>query len=139
MPLPGRKPKPAGQAVNRNKPTHEYVEIPNVPAPGRELPECPDGKPWPRATLAWWDRISTMPHTILWTEGDWQFAYDTAFVAAIFHKTGRQTMATELRNREKVLGTTIEFRLGLRIRYVDPVEETEIPAEVTRLDDFRDL
>ncbi len=139
MPLPGRKPKPAGQAVNRNKPTHEYVEIPNVPAPGRELPATmPNGKAWPYSTEGWWANISTMPHTVLWTESDWQFAYDTAYIAAMFHATGRHLLATELRNREKIMGTTLEFRLGLRIRYVDPVEE-DIPAEVTRLDDFRDL
>jgi hypothetical protein len=29
-------------------------------------------------------------------------------------------LATELRNREKVLGTTIDSRRDLRIRYTDP-------------------
>lgn len=78
-----------------------------------------------------------MPHCRLWTESDWEFALETAMVAdALFY--GRTSAATELRQREKVLGTTVDSRRDLRIRYVESAGEVD-DAEVTRLDDFRDL
>ena len=43
-------------------------------------------------------------------------------------------LATELRNREKVLGTTIDSRRDLRIRYAEPAS-----SPVTNLDQYRDL
>jgi hypothetical protein len=46
-------------------------------------------------------------------------------------------LATELRNREKVLGTTIDSRRDLRIRYTEPASSP--PAGVTNLDQYRDL
>jgi hypothetical protein len=39
-----------------------------------------------------------------------------------------------LRNREKVLGTTIDSRRDLRIRYTEPAS-----SPVTNLDQYRDL
>ena len=46
-------------------------------------------------------------------------------------------LATELRNREKVLGTAIDSRRDLRIRYTEPASSP--PAGVTNLDHYRDL
>ncbi len=46
-------------------------------------------------------------------------------------------LATELRNRENVLGTTIDSRRDLRIRYTEPASSP--PAGVTNLDQYRDL
>lgn len=141
MPVAGRKPKPEGQARNRNAPTHDWTEVPDVAFVGApKLPtKMPNGMPWSSATRAWWKTISAMPHCSLWTESDWQFALDTAFIAGIFHLQGDKGYATELRNREKVLGTTADYRRDLRIRYVAPKVESEAPAEVTKLDDYRDL
>lgn len=140
MPVTGRKPKPANQRRNRMPPTHDYTEVPAIEQPGRELPDTqPNGKEWPMATLRWWDSVSTMPHTVLWTESDWAFAEASAYVAAMFHTKGSSMMATELRNREKVMGTTHDFRRDLRIRYIDPIENVEVESAVTRLDDYRNL
>lgn len=139
MPAAGRKPKPPGQAVNRHKPTHDWTEVPDVPFEGGEkLPRVrPNGSPWPAATKRWWQSVSSMPHCALWKSSDWQFALDTALIAADFH-TGELRLGTELRNREKVLGTTVDFRRDLRIRYVEAVSP-EVEAQVTRLADYRDL
>ena len=52
------------------------------------------------------------------------FALDTLELAADFHKTGEPRFGTELRNREKVLGTTLDYLRGLRIRYVEAREPT---------------
>lgn len=140
MPVAGRKPKPTGQAINRNKPTHDWSEVPDVPfVTIVKLPKARlEGKPWPALTKRWWAVISAMPHCSLWSDGDWQFAVDTALLAAEYHD-GNVRMATELRNRERVLGTTVDYRRDLRIRYVPADQGDDAPAEVTRLDDYRDL
>lgn len=137
MPVAGRKPteNPRG----RNKPTHDWTDVEDVPfSAGAKLPaKRLDQKPWPAATKKWWSAVSSMPHCVLWSASDWQFALDTAFIAAEFH-AGDVRCATELRNREKVLGTTVDYRRDLRIRYVE-VAERETPAGVTDLDQYRDL
>lgn len=141
MPVAGRKPKPEGQAVNRHKPTHDWTDVVDAPfANAPKLPKSqPDGRPWPVWTKRWWDVVSTMPHCSLWSDSDWEFAFDTAGLKAKFHAEATASLATEIRNREKVLGTTADYRRDLRIRYVDPKAENETPADVVTLDDYRDL
>lgn len=140
MPVAGRKPKPQGQARHRVQPVHDWSEVPNVPFKGG--PRLPakrlEGKPWPARTKAWWAAVSSMPHCVLWSPSDWEFAIDTALIAAEFHD-GKVTAATELRYREKVLGTTADFRRDIRVRYVDPTTEPVEAAGVTSLDEYRDL
>lgn len=140
MAVRGTKPKPPGQAVNRNQPTHEWVEVEDAPFEGGpELPELrADGSEWPERTRVKWDVWRAMPHAKLWSPADWDYALDCIEVAAKFHESCAVGMATELRNREKLLGTTMDFRRDLRIRYVEPKPEQE-PAEVTRIDDYRNL
>lgn len=139
MPVTGRKPKPDGLKRNRVAPTHDWTEVADVPFKGGpKLPaKRPDGRPWPAATRRWWDVIAAMPHCVLWSDADWQFALVTAQLAAAVHE-GELRQATELRNRERVLGTTADFRRDLRIRYVDaaPAAEEATP-NVRSLDDYR--
>lgn len=137
MPVPGTKPKPDGQKRNRVKPTFEWTEVPDIPfSGGPALPSrCAEGKAWPVRTKRWWAAISTMPHCVLWTPTDWEYAIDTALVAAEFH-AGDMRLAGELRNREKLLGNTFDSRRDLRIRYVQP-EQFEEHAGVTSIDDYR--
>lgn len=136
MPLPGNKPTDQ-PARRRNKPTHEWVEVPDIPFDGGPpLPKTQKGSvSWPDATRLWWKAISRMPHCSLWAQSDWQFALDTAVVAAAFH-LGDIKAATELRQREKVMGTTMDARRDLRIRYVPAVSEVERPS-VAALADYR--
>lgn len=123
---------------------HDWTEVENTPydGPAPKLPTrylIDEGTlvraAWPAATKRWWQVVSRMPHCRLWTESDWQFALDTAEVHARFMGG---SPATELRTREKVLGTTADARRDLRIRYVDPQPESS-PGEVVKLDDYRDL
>ncbi len=140
MPMTGRKPKPDGQKRNRMKPVMEWTEVVAVPfRGGRALPaKMPDGKVWPAYTRRWWKSTSSMPHCVLWDDADWAYALDTAIVAARFH-LGSMPAATELRNREKVLGTTLDFRRDLRIRYVaSSSEASEESPGVTSLRDYRE-
>ncbi|HEX5119830.1 MAG TPA: hypothetical protein VFW65_31985 [Pseudonocardiaceae bacterium] len=91
---------------------------------------------WPAETRKWWRTVSRMPHCVLWTDADWRFAMDTAVVAAAFH-AGDVRVANELRQREKLLGTTGDARRDLRIRYVDAMVEHADPAIVRAMDDYR--
>jgi hypothetical protein len=140
MPPAGRKPKPQGQAVNRTKPVQEWTEVEDVPfSGGADLPELrSDGRRWSERTKAKWDAWRTMPHCKLWGSSEWDFALDSIELAALMHD-GEPRHATELRNRERVLGTTLDFRRDLRIRYVEPKAVVDSPAEVTNIADYRDL
>ncbi len=137
MPVAGRKPKPDGLKRNNHKPTHDWTEVPDVPFRGIKLPaKWIDGQVWPARTKQWWAALSTMPHCVLWTPADWQFALDTAHVHATF-ATGELRVAAELRNREKILGNTLDARRDLRIRYVTPSDDREEASGVTSIDDYR--
>jgi hypothetical protein len=140
MPVPGRIPKPKEQTRHRNRPAHDWADVLDVPfGDGPSLPRTmPNGAPWPAWTKRWWKTLSSMPHCKLWAPSDWEFAFDTAALKAQFHASGRAAMATEIRNREKVLGTTADYRRSLRIRYVTVVEN-ETPAKVVQFDDYREL
>lgn len=81
-------------------------------------------------TRAWWRDVSSMPHCVLWEASDWRFAIETAFVADMLFQ-GDRPAASELRLRERVMGTTLDARRDLRIRYVAP--ESESAAEKRRL------
>lgn len=138
MPITGRKPKPEGQKRNRVKPTHDWTEVLDQPfTGGPKLPrQRPDGKAWPRRTKDWWQTVSTMPHCSLWTDSDWSFALDTAFMAAQYHEGDIKGIAAAFLAREKVMGTTMDFRRDLRIRYVQEESEQE-DGSVTAIADYR--
>ncbi|OYN78898.1 hypothetical protein [Mycolicibacterium sphagni] len=107
-------------------------------ADGMELPEFrANTGVWPEATKAKWDAWRSMPHARLWTASEWSFALDSLELAAEYHRTGETRFATELRNREKVLGTTLDYRRALRIRYIKPAAVT--PSGVADMMDYRDL
>ena len=138
MPVAGRKPKPDDQKRNRHKPTYDWVEVPDLPfSGGPKLPvKRTEGRAWPVRTKRWWAVISAMPHCAIWTDADWEYALDTAYVHAEF-ASGDMRQAAELRNREKLLGNTFDSRRDLRIRYVTLTEEREEAAGVASLADYR--
>lgn len=91
---------------------------------------------WPVETRRWWLAVSSMPHCVVWSGSDWQFALDTAVVAAAFH-AGDVRVAGELRQREKILGTTVDARRDLRIRYVDAEPLGDECGSVAVMDEYR--
>jgi len=137
MAIVGRKPKPEDQRRNPNPPRHDWVQIENKCF--EDAPPLPKtqatGHRWPAQTKRWWRAVSRMPHCVLWDEADWQFALDTVIIAAAFHN-GDLKQATELRQREKVMGTTMDSRRDLRIRYVVAAAETEQPG-IKAIEDYR--
>jgi hypothetical protein len=135
--IAGRKPKPPGQAVNRHA-TLEFHEVPNVPfTKPPKLPGRANGKPWSAQCLRKWRAWSRMPHCVLWDDADWEFAFDSMEVAAtVLANAFDPRRAAELRNREKVMGTTLDFRRDIRVRYVEP--KTQM-AKVVGIEDYQDL
>jgi len=138
MPPAGRKPNEGQPVRHRVAPRHDWIEVADRPfEDGPRLPRVqPMGFAWPAATKRWWQVISRMPHCALWGEADWQFALDTALIAAAFHR-GEVKQAVELRQREKVMGTTLDSRRDLRIRYVEPAGEREGPS-IAAIEDYRE-
>lgn len=148
MPITGAKPS-GRPTVTRHQPTHDWTTVPNEPYTGPR-PELPltrqvmvkNGEltivPIEDRTRQWWDAVTSMPHCRLWIESDWAFALDTAMVhaASVY---GSVTAASELRQREKILGTTVDARRDLRIRYTEPEQETPLTvvAPVAQLDGRR--
>lgn len=159
MAVAGRKPQEdRDQVRHRVPPRHDWTDVEDVPFTERPPVTLPTSLrariteegdiikvPVHAMTKAWWKRIKAMPHCVLWRESDWQFALETAVVAdALFY--GTTGAATELRQREKILGTTIDSRRDLRIRYVEPKAEEEDQAEtagggatVANINDYRGL
>lgn len=132
MAISGRKPKEEGQKVTRHALTQEWVDVPAIPYAG-ERPRCPVRV---KATLEWWEDVTTMPHCALWEPADWRFAVDTSRIHAAFSR-GDMARAQELRVRERIMGTTLEARRDLRIRYVAAEAEGEPVAVMTAEDEAR--
>lgn len=140
MAVSGAKPKPPGEAIPRGqRPVFEWTEVEDIPfTGGPDLPTLRyNDEKWPSRCRAKWRAWRRMPHAKLWTEADWDFAYDTIEVAARFYKGAGVTTAMELRQRENLMGTTMDARRDLRIRYIDP--KPPKLAAVVNADDFRDL
>lgn len=144
MAVAGPKPKAdRTQVRHRNGDTHEWRDVEDVPFTGApELGERESqvswadagavGGGWPQSTLRWWGVVSTMPHCKLWKKSDWEFAIGTAEVHARTMEAWRGYTGTELRNREKLLGMTMDARRDLRIRYVEPkAPGADLPATGT--------
>lgn len=144
--MAGRKPADR-PTVTRHKPTVDWTEVVNVPYDG-DRPELPASRQvmnpkgelqeWPleKRTQDWWQAVSTMPHCILWSKSDWQFAVDTAMVHADAAH-GKTTAMAELRMREKIMGTTVDARRDLRIRYIEPEAEAPEIAAVADISERR--
>jgi len=140
-------PKPTGKAVAQGRAKVETTDVLDVPYDGPK-PELPLERktmlkngdviivPMGEETIDWWERISTMPHCVLWAPSDWQYALDTAKVHSAA-QNGSTPALSELRQREKTLGTTWEARRDLRIRYVEPEAEKPELAPVASMDDRR--
>lgn len=119
MAVPGVAPK--ASKIGRT-PNLDWTEVANRPFRSpkrRDLPKTMLGLPVPPPVRRWWAALRVMPHCTLWTETDWQYAIATAELKTLFHSAPSSSLAAELRQREDQMGTTVEARRKLRIRYVD--------------------
>ena len=134
----------------RSNSPDEWTDVPNVPYTGPR-PVLPRARkilnggqlvevPISDMTRRWWKVVTSMPHCALWDSGEWQYAVTTAIVADNVHY-GINAAVSQLRVRERAMGTTPDARRALRIRYVDPdstatVHELRVVPEP---EDYRDL
>lgn len=124
---------PESKAMKHGRtPNADWTEVPDVPYPGPwpELPGLPGGKraKWNELALRWWDTIKVMPHCALWDDADWLYALETLYMKHFYFRDvandeGTTSAATEIRRREDYLGTTMEARRKLRIKYIDAEDE----------------
>ncbi len=126
MALTGPDPK---QTKLGHSPNAEWTDVPDVAFDDggeRMLPKSPGGRrKWHVQVVDWWDEVRRMPHCALWTDTDWRFALEIAFLKQEMWRdieagALKSTLAAEIRRREDQIGTTAEARRKLRIRYVDP-------------------
>lgn len=132
---------PVGEARFSGPRVHDWIEVEQTPFEGG--PDLPpsrrDGRPWPDRMQQKWNTWRSMPRARLWGEADWQYALDTAELAAsAFQRGAKVGLLAELRLREKTMGTTWGARQDLRIRYIEPADEST-PARLTSLEEYRDL
>lgn len=121
MAVPGTKPT-EGNKRFRGQAQTEWIEVENKPFDGK-IPSLPEGVDYPAQTIKWYSIVSTLPHAVLWTDGEWAEIHTTAMIhAALWSDTQNPstTRAAELRKRENNIGLTADARRDLRIRYVDP-------------------
>lgn len=126
MALTGPEAKP--QKIGHS-PTADWLDVPDVAFDDkgeRDLPRSPGGRrKWHQQVLEWWEEVRRMPHCTLWSDTDWRFARETAYIkqqmwADMDAGDVKSTLITEIRRREDLMGYTLEARRKLRIRYVDP-------------------
>lgn len=139
MAIAGRTPKAVKHG--RTPLSTEWKDIPDLPydGPTPDLPALPRRQKWREPVVDWWDEIRVMPHCRLWGATDWRFAIETArmkqqFWLELEDGEMKTTLATEIRRREDQMGTTVEARRKLRIRYVDP-EPDEVAEDDTDVSD----
>lgn len=148
MALPGRKPKPENMRRNTAKRRYEHTNFPDVENPNprkiasvSELRAATGISAWPAFTRRWWTSVAKLPHTVAWTDAEWDFAHETALVHAQFATgSANAAMVSELRKRNAELGATWQGRLDLRITYRnDQGEEVREDRDmsVTALADYR--
>jgi hypothetical protein len=135
---PPQKANKVGRSTNAG-----WTEVPDVPydGPKLSLPPMPGDLYWQPQVEAWWTQISSMPHCVLWTPTDWMFALETAYMKAdwwseYFGGTVHANKSTEIRRREDQMGTTVEARRKLLIRYVSvEVDDSSVPVATPDRDD----
>jgi hypothetical protein len=124
---------------------HDWIDVTDVPFNGGSPspPHRANGEPWPEEAVRTWSIWRRMPHCVLWRESDWRFALQSLEVAARFYESDSASLARELRDREPVLGTTLDYRRALRIRYVSadrvPGAVAGEAGTVAKIADYRNL
>ena len=85
---------------------------------------------WPTITKRWWKMWGESPLSAEYTETDWAFLMDTAYLHALYWK-GDTKVAAELRLRVAKFGATPEDRARLRIQFAvaDGLEDDGPSAE----------
>lgn len=112
---------------------------------GTQTPVTDDGElrgpaltgDWSEAVRSWYDTWRRSPQAQLFVATDWMRLRMLAPLVAGYMKLPTKDVLSEIRLNESLLGATHTDRLKARIAVQKPDEQTEVPAGVTALDDYR--
>ena len=68
----------------------------------------PDSVDWPEETEQWFEEWRDSPATDGWTDQQWSYLYDTAWLHAQLWGDGNTTVLSELHRRESYMGLSFE-------------------------------
>lgn len=133
--MAGRGPAPKENRARRNA---GPVALRTITAAATDQPPLPDFSivvkrgqqleveafAWPERTREWWRMWAETPLSSDYTQTDWDFLLDTAFVHARMWQ-GDMSVASELRLRVAKFGATPEDRARLRIQFAQADEADE--------------
>lgn len=122
----GPSPKDPEKRARRNADPIPPTTIPFIPGEQPSLPQMtkddPDlGSvvvPWHPQTIAWWEMWGRAAQSDTFTESDWSYMLETAFLHHLFWN-GDTKQAPELRQRQAKFGATPEDRARLRMFFAD--------------------
>lgn len=131
----GPPPKDPNKRHRRNADPIPTTKVEGTKAEPPELPVHLSSHP---EVNKWWQTWLDSPQAETFTNTDWQFLYDTAFIAYEFYN-GDMKVAGEFRLRVAKYGATPEDRLRLRLSVEMPASQhTSKPGgNVTHLQDRR--
>lgn len=125
--MAGRGAAPKAQH-QRARDTHRRIDAKAITVPDKTYdgpaPELP-AHDWLPAALDWWETWKTSPQAHMFTQTDWMFLIETAFIANAFF-SGNLQAASELRLRVAKFGATPEDRARLRLKF-GPIEDDDVP------------
>lgn len=116
--------KDPDKKARRNKDTIALTVVEVEPSP---QPDLPTGVDWHPQTIRWWDMWADSPLAENFTDAEWLYLTETAFVHTRFWN-GDFKVAGELRLRSAKFGMTPEDRARLRIQVVT-ADDAEAKAE----------
>lgn len=128
--MAGRGPAPRLERARETDTKRRDAELRRL-APDDEVrgPELPEHD-WHSRTVAWWDTWRRSAQAQTFTDTDWDFLTDTAFLHDQMCK-GDSGLAAELRIRVAKFGATPEDRMRLKIAIDREVEAVPVVARVT--------
>lgn len=133
--MAGNGPPPKENRRRRNADTYA-ADTKSVVDDG-ELRGPPLEGAWTPETRAWWDIWRRSPQAKTFITTDWVRLKDIARLREVFANKPSALLYAEIRQNESLLGATHTDRLKARIKVLRPVEQTEIPAGVTAIQDYR--
>ena len=127
--MAGRGPAPRLERARETDTKRRASELkrlaPDDEVRGRDLPE----HDWHPRTVRWWGTWRRSAQAQTFTETDWDFLEDTAFLHDAMSK-GDTGLAAELRIRVAKFGATPEDRMRLKIAIDQDVKVAPVVAKV---------
>lgn len=126
--MAGMGPAPKPGAINRNKPTYDWVHLP-AEGRGRPAPELPPLREWSAYTLRVWAELWSTPMAARWREDDPGLVRYALLTQELLTSSAPASIAAQLTTLDDRLGLTPKARNQLRWLLPDDAD----PAPVRSL------